>query len=170
MAFNLKDKNILITGSTYGIGLAIAQKFQKYGSNVAINSRKKKSLDTAEKLFNKPVQCILGDMTSEEEAKECISQFIKKFKKIDILVCNVGTGRSATPLNESISDWEKSISLNLFSAINPISASLKYLSKTSGVITCISSICGGNMVENAPLTYSSAKAALDRFIKSSSYS
>ena len=66
-------------------------------------------------------------------------------------------------------DWENSISINLLSATNPISHSLDFLEKTSGVIICISSICGDKMIENAPLTYSSTKAALNRFVMHSSY-
>ena len=108
-------------------------------------------------------------MTSKDSTNEAINQFINKFNSLDILICNVGSGRSAAPCTENISDWEKSISLNLLSATNPISASLNHLSKSKGVITCISSICGERMIENAPLTYSSAKAALNRYIINSSY-
>ena len=103
-------------------------------------------------------------MTLEKDAKETVDKFINHFDSLDILICNVGSGRSSPPLNESITDWQKSISINLFSAINPISSSLDYLSKSRGAITCISSICSSNSIENAPLTYSSVKAALNRYV------
>ncbi len=169
MKLGLRDKKVFITGSTSGIGLEIAKKFSSYGSIVALNSKNEESLKKAKCFFKDPVEGIQGDMTSEKSASEAISKFIDKFQTLDILICNVGSGKSVPPMTENLSDWEKSISLNLLSATNPISASLKHLSKSKGVITCISSICGDKLIENAPLTYSSAKAALNRYIINASF-
>jgi len=169
MNLRLKGKKVFVTGSTSGIGLEIAKKLHSYGCIVALNSRNKKSLENAKRLFSEPIECIQGDMTSLESAREAINKFVEKFSSLDILICNVGSGRSVPPLMENISDWEKSISLNLFSAINPISVSINHLTRSQGVITCISSICGDKMIENAPLTYSSSKAALNRYIINSSF-
>ncbi len=169
MNLNLEGKKVFITGSTSGIGLEIAKKFHSYGCTVALNSRNKKSLENAKGLFNESIECIQGDMTSLDSARETINKFVEQFSALDILICNVGSGRSVSPLMENISDWEKSISLNLFSAVNPISVSINHLTRSQGVITCISSICGDKMIENAPLTYSSAKAALNRYIINSSF-
>ena len=169
MNLKLKRKKVFITGSTRGIGLAIAKKFHSYGSIIAINSRHKDSFENAKINFNEPIEFIKGDMTCEKSAKEAINTFIDKFNRLDILICNIGSGRSAAPLIENSLDWEKSMSLNLLSAINPITASLNHLTKSEGVITCISSICGDKMIENAPLTYSSSKAALNRYIINSSF-
>lgn len=169
MNLRLTGRNVFITGSSKGIGLEIAKKFHYYGSNIALNSRYEESLENAKKLFSKPIEGIKGDMTSEKSAKEAINKFVDKFGSLDILICNIGSGRSVNPLNENMNDWEKSISLNLHSAINPISVSIKHLTKSKGVITCISSICGDKMIENAPLTYSCAKAALNRYIINSSF-
>ena len=169
MSFKLAGKNVFITGSTSGIGLSIAHKFQEYGCHVCVNSHNKASLDKIDKLFKKPVIGILGDMTITNDAKTAIENFIDLNGKLDILICNIGSGSSSAPLKETIKDWESSISVNLLSAINPISQSIKYLSESCGSITCISSICGNKMIENAPLTYSSIKAALNRYVINSSF-
>ena len=71
-----------------------------------------------------------------------------KYKIIDILICIIGNGKSAKPLDEDSNDWDKSFAINLKSATNVISTK-SYLSDTSGTITCISSICGNRMIENA---------------------
>ncbi len=169
MTFKLEGKKVFITGSTSGIGLVIAKKMQSFGCLVAINSSNKSSLLKANKEFEKPVLPILGDMSVEKDAKKAIEEFIEKYKILDILICNIGSGKSAKPLNENSNDWEESFAINLKSATNVISAAKSYLSNTSGSITCISSICGNRMIENAPLTYSSMKSALNTYVKNSSF-
>lgn len=169
MTFNLNGKKAFITGSTSGIGLYVAQKLEQYGCEVAINARTIRSIDNVRNLFKKSVYGIAADMTSEIESKKAIQEFLGKFQSLDILVCNVGSGRSVSPLNETIIDWKKSLDLNLFAAINPISASINALEKSSGAVTCISSICGEKIIANAPLTYSVAKAALNRYVVNASY-
>ena len=169
MDLKLLDKKVFVTGSTKGIGLAIAQKFQEYGCHVAINSRKEVSIEKAKNLFVKEVYGIVADMSIEDQSKQAIKNFIDKYGSLDILICNVGSGKSAPPFKEKLKDWESSFSKNLLTATNTISASVDYLEKTSGVITCISSICGQKMIENAPLTYSSIKASLESYVQNSSF-
>ncbi len=169
MNFNLENKKVFITGSTSGIGLEIARKLDQYGCKVAINSRHEINLEKFRKNFNNPIQFIKGDMSNDIDSKKAIHHFVQSFGSIDILICNVGTGKSSAPCTESFDDWYKSISMNLLSATNPISASLKYLEMTSGVITCVSSICAQKMIEGAPLTYASSKAALERYVINSSF-
>ena len=89
MTFNLQNKKAFITGSTSGIGLAIAQKLEEYGCQVAINSKNKESFNKVKNSFINPVKFICADMTSEIDSKSAIDQFIKYFGSIDILICNV---------------------------------------------------------------------------------
>lgn len=169
MELKLAGKKVFVTGSTSGIGLAIAKKLQAYGCIVAINSRNKSSIEKVKNLFPKEVYGIAADMSFEDQSKSAIRIFIDKYDSLDILICNVGSGKSVPPFTEKLKDWENSLSKNLLTATNTISASLEYLEKTSGVITCISSICGQKMIENAPLTYSSAKASLESYVKNASF-
>lgn len=169
MNLNLEGKTALITGSAAGIGLNIALKLHEYGCQIGINSRNQESLKNAKTFFKDSVFGIVADMRSEDSAKAAINQFVNEYGTLDILVCNVGSGKSASPFKENVDDWQKSFSENLLSAINPISASIDHLSRSEGVITCISSICGEKMIENAPLTYSSLKASLNRYVINSSF-
>ena len=84
---------------------------------------------------------------------------------IDVIVCNVGSGKSAKPGKETFHDWRESISINLFSATNVIQAATPHLKLTEGAIVCVSSICGDEVVNGAPVTYSAAKAALNAYIR-----
>lgn len=169
MNFKLQGKKAFVTGSTHGIGFSIVKKLNEYGCEVALNSRSQNSLKKAKKLIGENIYGIVGDMSNKENTKAAVNEFINHFGSIDILICNVGSGRSASPLKETILDWEESISKNLMTAINPISESISFLAKTKGSIICISSICGEKMIQEAPLTYSSTKAALNRYVANSAY-
>jgi len=164
MNYNLNNKTALITGSSRGIGLQISRLLHEQGCKIALNSRQTTDLVNESKKLDKSIY-LVGDVTNNNEAERIIKNFIKHFGKLDILICNVGDGSSVSPGDETIEEWEKSIKKNLFSATNMIQYSIPFLKETKGCIVCISSICGLESIPNAPLTYSSSKAALNSFIK-----
>ena len=93
MLLNLAGKTALITGSSKGIGFAIAQALHAEGCKVALNSR------NSERLANATAQLpgsigLMGDVTQAVDAQRIVSEVIKSFGKLDILVCNVGSGKS----------------------------------------------------------------------------
>lgn len=158
------DKTVLITGSSKGIGLSIADKFALNGNKVVINSRDKFQLKKICKR-NKNFIGIDGDVTDAAIADNIVKKAINSMGKLDIVICNVGSGASVKPGFENNEEWEKMLSINLFSTINIVQSSKKYLAKTKGNIICISSICGHEVVPGAPITYSVSKAALNAYIK-----
>ena len=155
MELELKGKNAIISGSSRGIGLAIAIALHKEGCNVIINGRNKKKLqESAQKI----------DVTKKSECQKLVKYTNKIFGEIDILVCNVGDGKSSKPGEEKDTEWQKMIDINLNSAINLINSSKNSLKKASGSIICISSIAGIERTD-APIPYSIAKSALNSYIK-----
>ena len=92
----------------------------------------------------------------------------KKDKKLDVVICNAGESNLALQ-EKKILDWEKMFKQNFFSASNIIENTKKHLIKSSGKIICISSICGNEIIKGAPITYSTAKAALNFYVKSLSH-
>jgi 3-oxoacyl-[acyl-carrier protein] reductase len=164
MDLDLSGKRVLITGSSKGIGLAIAQAFYLEGSLVVSNGRNEKQLNLS--IGNKKNYFgITADVTKQAEANELVKQTISLLGGIDILICNVGSGTSARPGTEQSSDWQHSLSMNLYSATNMVQAAKSNLAKTKGTIVCISSICGDEVIPGAPITYSAAKAALNAYIR-----
>lgn len=159
-----KEKNIVITGSSKGIGFHIANRFISSGHNVVINSRNKKELDSASKALKGSIP-ISSDISNELEAKKFIKLANKNLKGLDVLVCNVGSGDSVKPGKENYSEWQKVFSKNLWSVTNVVEAALPYLTKSKGNIVCISSICGMTTIPGAPVTYSAAKAALNSYVR-----
>ena len=158
MKLNLENKVAIVTGSTHGIGLAIGKNFQEEGCTVIFNGRKNQS-----KNFN----YIKADVTKKNECEKLVKQTIKKFGKIDILICNVGSGKSVISGHETQSEWEKMFSINFHSATNMIKSAEKELQKAKGTIVCISSIAGLETT-SAPVTYAVAKSALNSYVKISS--
>lgn len=164
MQFNLNGKSALVTGSSRGIGLAIANALHVHGCKVALNSRNAK--DLAINVSKLPGAIgVVGDVTSATDANNIVTKVIQSFGKLDILVCNVGCGRSALPGQESGEDWLRMFDLNLWGAINTISAAHKTLAESRGAIVCISSICGIAVIPDAPIPYSVAKAALNAYVR-----
>ena len=164
MDLNLFNKNALITGSSKGIGLDIAKKLLSEGCNVVLNSRNEDDLKKIKSNYQQ-INYVSGDVTSEKSARKILEKTINLVGSLDILICNVGSGKSVPAGSETLSDWEKSIAVNLYSAINIIQASKEFLAKSKGSIVCISSICGHEIIEGAPLTYSVSKKALNFYIK-----
>ena len=164
---DLNNKKVLVTGSSSGIGLEIAKNFSKAGSIIALNGRNRDRLNKAAKnIYNSKI--VHGNVEDPIIAKKIVIKAASLLNGIDIVVCNVGSGKSVKPGSENYLDWQTSFKKNFFSATNIIEASKKYLVKTKGNIICISSICGVEYIVGAPITYSVAKSALNSYVKMNS--
>jgi len=164
MDLRLKGKRALISGSSRGIGYAVARALVEEGCKVAINGRSPKQLAAAAKALKASVG-IRGDVSRPREASMVVRKAVAALGGMDILVCNVGSGRSVPPGKEDAGEWQRVFGINLWSATNLVEAARKYLVASKGVVVCVSSICGLEVVPGAPVTYSAAKAALHAMIR-----
>ena len=164
MDLGLSGKRVLVTGASRGIGLGIAEGFYREGCAVVTNGRDEAKLASSISK-RKGWFAVVGDVSDPLRANDVVQQTIDILGGIDVLVCNVGSGKSAPPGQESFTDWQRSLSVNLLSTTNMVEAAVPELKKTKGVIVCISSICGVEVVRGAPVTYSAAKAALNAYIR-----
>ena len=165
MDLKLNGKTVFVSGSSRGIGLGIAKKFIEEGASVVINSRDPEELKAVVASIEN-CHGVAGDVSNPEVARLVIEEAAKILGKIDIVVCNVGSGASVAPGEETFDEWMRVFSVNFFSAINVISASSDLLETSRGSIVCISSICGSETIPGAPITYSVAKSALNTYVKS----
>lgn len=164
MELDLSDKTALVTGSSRGIGRAIAEVLQAEGCTVALNARNSQELHaTAAAIGN--VAAVVGDVTRADDAQRVIAEAVKSLGRLDILVCNVGSGRSVAPGTETPEEWQRVMALNLWSTIHMVEAARGALAVTRGSVVCISSICGLEVIAGAPVTYSVAKAALHAYVR-----
>ncbi|MAV95495.1 MAG: oxidoreductase [Euryarchaeota archaeon] len=167
MDLQLEGKTALISGSSKGIGLSIAKCLFDEGCNVVLNSRNSNTIQKISKKMGNRSSYFSADVTKISQCRNLVNHTIKIFGGLDILICNVGDGKSSKPGNEKPSDWQKMFDVNLNSSINLITESLPSLKKTSGSIVCISSIAGIETTD-APIPYSIAKSALNSYVKNSS--
>ncbi len=164
MDLELTGKTVLVTGSSRGIGRAIATALYAEGCRVALNGRDRESL--AESAASLPgAIAVWGDVTQTAEARRVVAEAEATLEGLDLLVCNVGSGRSVPPGHESAEEWQRVFSLNLWGATHCVEAARSALASRRGAIVCISSICGLEVIPGAPVTYSTAKAALHSFVR-----
>ncbi len=162
MNLELADKVALVTGSSSGIGRAIAALLCEEGGRVVMNGRHEELLFNVAAVHG--AQAVVGDVSTETGADAVVNQAAAIHGGLDIVVCNVGTGASVAPGMENEQEWLKMLQLNLLSTTNVVAAARPYLSARGGVILCISSICGSAAL-GAPIAYSAAKAALNSFVR-----
>ena len=162
MDLELSGKVAMITGSSRGIGLGIAQALYFEGCQVILNGRDLNTLSQAANSLGG--HYVVGDVCIPEQARMVVDTAHKLGGKIDIVVANVGSGASVPQGTESSAEWTRMLNLNLESAVNTISAAREALAQSQGVALCVSSICGLSVL-GAPIAYSAAKAALNSYVR-----
>ena len=162
MDLKLKEKKALVTGSSRGIGKEIAKSLSEEGCRVAINSRNQEQLNCIQKEIKSELS-IVGDVTNLKDCEKISKEFLDFFGSIDILICNVGSGKSVNPGTETSEEWQKVMNVNFQSTTNIIQIFKEDLIKSKGTIICISSICGVETILGAPVTYSVSKSALNAY-------
>lgn len=164
----LEQKNVFITGSSRGIGLAIAHKFASLGANVVLNSRGEISEELLDefKSYGVKVLAISGDVSDFADAKRMVDQAIEELGSVDVLVNNAGITQDTLMLKMTEEDFEKVLKVNLTGAFNMTQAVLKQMVKArEGAIINMSSVVGlmGNIGQ---ANYAASKAGLIGFTKS----
>ena len=162
----IKDKVVLITGGTKGIGLGIAEAVLSEGGKVAITGR---SLDTvthiAERLNSEYADSTLGlvaDVRKLEDQKIVVKSITAKWGKIDVAIANAGVGHFAPIEDLTPAQWNEVIDVNLTGPFNTLKATLEELKKTQGYYITIASLAGTNFFANGS-AYNASKFGLVGF-------
>jgi 3-oxoacyl-[acyl-carrier protein] reductase len=168
MELNLKNKTALISGSSRGIGLAIAQSLHREGVKIVLTGRSEEALAKASSLIARDSDRILvfpGDLTKPEMLQKCIDQISAHWGPLDIAISNIGSGTGLSGWDLSASEWNRMFELNFWSAQRLASAVTPgMITNGRGSILFISSIAGIE-AHSAPLPYAVAKSALLNFSK-----
>ncbi len=162
----MERKVVLVTGSSRGIGKAIAIDFANKGYDVVINYKNSHEeaqilKEKLEELYKIKALALKADVSNENEVKNMVETIIKEFGKIDVLVNNAGIAIDKEFEDRTIEDWKLTLNTNL---IAPFIVS-KYVGKVmlnnkSGKIINISSTNGINTFFPTSIDYDASKAAL----------
>lgn len=165
MDLGLRGKVAVVSGSSRGLGKAIALGFLQEGSFVVISGRRPESLQRTVEEFSaqfppERLAWFNGDLSLSEGVKGFLDVALTKFGRIDIAVANIGSGRGI-PFEESEkTEWMRVFDINLFSGMDFVRRATSIMqAQRSGVICLISSITGIEALD-APIPYTSAKAAV----------
>ena len=159
----LKDKVILVTASTRGIGLAIVKKCSREGARVYMAAR---DTERAQEIGNtlNGVKCVYNDATKPETFITMVEEVVKDAGRVDVLVNNFGTSNPGKDLDFTNTDprvFLDIVNLNLRSVFLASQAAARHMAKQGGgSIINISSI-GGIVPDISQVAYGTSKAAIN---------
>jgi NAD(P)-dependent dehydrogenase (short-subunit alcohol dehydrogenase family) len=164
MDLGLKAKNVLVTGGSKGIGLAVAELFADEGANVAICARNAEEVaKVVTGLTAKGVKAWGQgiDVADPTALKGWIEGAASALNGIDCIVCNV----SALAVGDTPETWEKSFRTDMMHTVNSVAAAVPYLEKSKAASIIIVSSVSGFEVDFAAGSYGAFKAALIHYAK-----
>jgi 3-oxoacyl-[acyl-carrier protein] reductase len=164
MDLNLADKVAIVTGSTRGLGFAIATALLNEGCNVTICARGEAGLAEAMAKLralpggNERVLAIQADLATDKGVADVVMRTVETFGGIDILVNNVGLAKGAGIADTSDAEWQEAFDQTLFPAIRASRMAVPHLKKRGGgAIVMVASIWGRE--SGGRMTYNAVKAA-----------
>lgn len=162
MSHKFKNKVAVITGSSRGIGKAIAVELAKEGAKIVLNGRNQQRLDEAREEILKHTENVIDvccDVSDIDAGKILIEKAIEAFGQLDILVNNVGVSMRGNVAELKPEVFQSVFSSNLYGTVNPTIPAIPELRKTKGSIVFISSLAG---IRGLPglSAYCSSKMAL----------
>ena len=162
----LKDKVILVTASTRGIGLAIVKKCAEEGARVYMAARDlERARETANTLDG--VKCVYNDATKPETFSSMVEDVVRDAGRIDVLVNNFGTSHPGKDLDFANTDPQiflDTVDLNLRSVFMASQAAVRHMAAHGGSIINISSV-GGLVPDISQVAYGTGKAAINYLTK-----
>jgi NAD(P)-dependent dehydrogenase (short-subunit alcohol dehydrogenase family) len=162
MGSKFQGKVAIITGSSRGIGKAIAIELAKNGVSIVLNGRDENRLKEAEEQIRKIHSNVLSvccDVADVMSSQQLIEKTIAQFGRLDILINNVGVSMRGTVAELNPDVFKKVFESNVYGTVNPTIPAIPYLRKTKGSIVFISSLAG---IRGLPglSAYCSSKMAL----------
>ncbi|MCM3609945.1 glucose 1-dehydrogenase [Planococcus sp. MERTA32b] len=164
--FNLNGKVVWVTGSSTGIGRAMAVKFAENGASVIVhgNANKAEAEKTWEEVKGKGGDSLLviGDVTDRSQVDRMTAEINNKFGRIDILINNAGTMVKRAKVEDiELETLEKIIAINFTSVVHVIQSVLPIMKQQeTGSIINMTSIAARNGGGGGAVTYAAAKGAV----------
>jgi NAD(P)-dependent dehydrogenase (short-subunit alcohol dehydrogenase family) len=163
----MKEKTVIVTGASSGIGRATALLFAKNGSNVVAVGRNEKELgvlrDQAQGKKG-TLKVHLADIRETSQVERLVNDTCGQFGRLDVLVNAAGIIANGNIENTTLDDWDKMMNINLRSLFYLVQRCVPHLEETKGNIVNVSSVAGTRAFPNV-LAYCVSKAAVDQLTR-----
>ncbi len=161
-----RDKVVIVTGASSGIGLAVARLFASFGSNVVMAARSIDRLNALAADFGVPAErllCVCTDVSDESQCRALIDAAVARFGRIDILVNNAGLSMRAMFKDLDLKVIHRLMDVNFWGTVYCTKYALPYLLESKGSVVGVISIAGYSALP-ARTGYSSSKYAIRGFL------
>jgi short-subunit dehydrogenase len=158
-----RDKVVLITGASSGIGEELARQLAQAGAKLTLTARREDLLHSlADKIVatgsSKPL-VIQADVTRDGDLERAVAETLRQWGKLDVVIANAGFGVVGPLIKLSLNDYRRQFETNVFGVLRTIYAALPEIEKTQGNLVIIGSISGWAASPGAS-PYSMSKFAL----------
>jgi len=156
------EKVVLVTGSSSGLGRALAKAFARSGAHVVVSARSADALETVAadlRSFGTQVLAIPADVTQLDQVDSLIEQTVKHFGRLDVLVNNVGRSTRGALLEITPEDFASLMDINFLSVVRCTRAAVPHLIRSHGHLVNIGSLSGKSASRYVG-AYSATKFAL----------
>lgn len=170
MNFGLKNKVVVITGATGGVGQALVKEFAKEGAKLSVSSTSQDKLDKLLPTLDIDTEHLLTsvvDVTKEDQVKKLIENTVEHYGSLDVLVPNAGDEGKFLPIQkQTYENFENTFAVNVFGVMYCIKyATAQMIKQNHGHIVVIAS--DGSMVGSPTMShYCSSKHAVLGLVKS----
>ena len=167
---SLKDKVVLITGASSGIGAGVARHFATLGSRLILHGRHVENLQKVAAeceslgLSKENIFQVIADLSKDEGVKSVFDQAVAHFNQLDVLINNAGIGVMGTLETAGMELYDKQMDINIRCHYHMSHLAIPELKKTKGTIVNVSSVGGMRSFPNM-ITYCMSKAAMDQMTR-----
>ena len=164
---DFKGKNVIVTGASSGIGLALAREFAASGANVMLGARSEGKLQEAVAAIRDAggtADYVVTDVVSEEDCRRLVESTVAAYGGLDILICNAGLSMRALFDDVDLGVLHRLMDVNFWGAVNCCKYALPYLQRSHGSIVGVSSVAGLHGLPGRT-GYSASKYAMTGFLE-----
>jgi NAD(P)-dependent dehydrogenase (short-subunit alcohol dehydrogenase family) len=166
---NLKDKVILVTGGTSGIGLACSELFARSGAKVvAMSIQDAEGQALAERMTGEGHQCLfhLGDVSREEDVKSAVDLAVNRFGRLDAAHANAGVLRNQKITDLALADFHLVINVNLLGAVLVAKHAIPVMQEQGSGVICFTTSVAADIGFPEHAVYCASKAAVVALMRS----
>lgn len=161
---SLRDKVVVVSGASSGIGLAVARRFARQGARLVLAGRSAQRLGRLVDELGTGAVAVSGDLTEPEEAGRVVAAALESFSRVDILFANAGIYISGSVAEGEPAEWAHLVETNVTAVFRLVHAALgPMLAQGTGDVVVTSSISGYQAIHWEPV-YSASKHAVQAFV------